>query len=62
MSPLHEVMLVVLVIWAGLFAYLWRLDARIREVAREQREVPGEQPIDAPEAVLEPGPGWQGKE
>ncbi|HOM80932.1 MAG TPA: CcmD family protein [Armatimonadota bacterium] len=62
MSPLHEVMVVVLVIWAGLFAYLWRLDTRIREGARQQREAPGDQPDDAPEAVLEPGPGRLGEE
>lgn len=57
MSPLYFVMFAALVVWLGLFAYLWRLDARVREIERllpENREAAS---IDAPEAVLEPRTG-----
>ena len=48
-------MLVALVIWAGLFAYLWHLDARIRDIRRNLSSPDAGAPVEAPQAVLEPG-------
>ncbi|NLC58228.1 MAG: CcmD family protein [Armatimonadetes bacterium] len=56
MSSLTAVMVVVLVIWVGLFLYLWRLDARIRELAERAPRAPGEEAHEAPAAVIEPRP------
>lgn len=33
-NPLYIVLLIALLIWAGIFAYLYRLDNKIREVER----------------------------
>lgn len=58
MSPLYFVLFVTLAVWVGLFAYLWRLDARVRELARRQASGQEEAAVEAPAAVLEtPGGG-----
>jgi CcmD family protein len=59
MSPLYFVMFVALAIWFGLFAYLWRLDVRMRDIQRRLKDASVGNPmgLDAPEAVLEPGAG-----
>lgn len=50
MSSLSSVMFVVLAIWVALFLYLWRLDARVREICARGPDDPGQ---EAPAAVLE---------
>jgi len=34
MSPLVSFMIAPLICWVGLFIYLWRLDARVRELRK----------------------------
>lgn len=53
MSPFVSVMVVALVIWAGLFLYLLRLDARITEATRRLSEAGSHPAADAPAAVIE---------
>ncbi|MEW6622939.1 MAG: CcmD family protein [Bacillota bacterium] len=36
MSDLYVVLLVTILSWAGIFIYLWRLDARIRELEKNE--------------------------
>ena len=35
-NPLYVVLVVVLVIWAGIFSYLWRLENRLKKLERRQ--------------------------
>lgn len=37
-AALYIVMAVALVVWLGVFAYLWRLDRRVRELERDVEE------------------------
>ena len=44
---------VALVVWIGIFAFLWRLDRQLRDLRQRLEEAPrAEQP--APRATLEP--------
>ncbi|MBI3946359.1 MAG: CcmD family protein [Armatimonadetes bacterium] len=53
MSPLYSVMVVTLVVWVGLFLYLWRLDARVKETERRLAGGSAAAVAEAPEAVIE---------
>ncbi len=35
-NPLYVVLLVVLVVWAGIFSYLLRLESRLKKLERRQ--------------------------
>ena len=37
-TALYVVMAVALVVWLGIFAYLWGLDRKVRRLEKEMRE------------------------
>ncbi|MDH7571626.1 MAG: CcmD family protein [Armatimonadota bacterium] len=59
MQPLHSVMLAALAVWAGLFLYLWRLDARLRAAEERLARKADPEAAEAPEGVLEAGPAGE---
>jgi CcmD family protein len=50
---MYIAMAVALVVWAGIFLYLWRLDAMARELRRRLDNHPDQAPPPVPTATLE---------
>lgn len=50
---MYVAMIVALVVWAGVFVYLWRLDALARALKRQLDEQPTRAPVVIPKANLE---------
>lgn len=49
---IYAALAVALVVWLGIFAFLWRLDAQARELRRKMNEAPRPEAA-APRATLE---------
>lgn len=50
---IYAALAVSLVVWLGIFAFLWRLDRQAREL-RQRLDAPPRPDATAPRAVLEP--------
>ena len=37
-NSMYVVMLIVLIIWIGIFGYMWRLDGKVKKLEKEIKE------------------------
>lgn len=56
---IYAALAVALVVWIGIFAFLWRLDGQARELRRKLDAAPRPE-VAAPRATLEKRPSPQG--
>ena len=49
---IYVALAVALVVWIAVFAFLWRVDQRVRELNRQLKDLPAAEP-PAPRATLE---------
>lgn len=50
---IYVAMSVALLVWIGIFLYLWRIDGELRELKRRISATPPDVPPTMPQAILE---------